>query len=151
MGYIDDLPYGLEFFSLKNEEELLYQVTNIFEQANNLAITNSPLTPSLYEIPAYIEELMTYYESNDNELTAETKTYFLNYSKQNPEENEQEALSLIAAYQAWEVEEETSPDQDLTVFITLLFILISLSTIFFILIYRTLTKKIRQLYKKVTK
>lgn len=153
MGYIEGLPYGLEFFSLKNEEDLLYNVTNLFMESNDLEITNSPLTPSLYEIPEYIEELKTYYEESENELTQQTKEYFLNYSTNTDEENETNALNLISLYQELEQKQEEQEQKEnyLNVFITLLFLLITLSTILFILIYRLLTKKIRQLYKKVKK
>ena len=153
MGYIEGLPYGLEFFSLKNEEDLLYDVTNLFMESNDLEITNSPLTPSLYEIPEYIEELKMYYEESENELTQQTKEYFLNYSTNTDEENETNALNLISLYQELEQKQEEQEQKEnyLNVFITLLFLLITLSTILFILIYRLLTKKIRQLYKKVKK
>ena len=56
MGSIDEFSYGLEFFSIKGEENLLYSVANVFEELNDLELTNSPLTPSLYEIPEYIKD-----------------------------------------------------------------------------------------------
>lgn len=151
MGYINEFPYGLEFFSLKNEENLLYSVADIFEEVNNLGLTNSPLAPSLYEIPDYIETLMTYYEAEENELTTKAKEYFLNYSNKSEEENEIEANILIQEYQKLETKQNDLEKENevLKVFIMILFTFIFLSTILFVLIYRMLTKKIKNVYKKI--
>ena len=151
MGYINEFPYGLEFFSLKNEENLLYSVADIFEEKNNLGLTNSPLAPSLYEIPNYIETLMTYYEAEENELTTKAKEYFLNYSNKSEEENEIEANILIQEYRKLETKQNDLEKENevLKVFIMILFTFIFLSTILFVLIYRMLTKKIKNVYKKI--
>ena len=153
MGYINEFPYGLEFFSLKNEENLLYSVADIFEEVNNLGLTNSPLAPSLYEIPDYIETLMTYYEAEENELTTKAKEYFLNYSNKSEEENEIEANILIQEYQKLETKQNDLEKENevLKVFIMILFTFIFLSTILFVLIYRMLMKKIKGVYKKIKK
>ena len=153
MGYINEFPYGLEFFSLKNEENLLYSVAGIFEEVNNLGLTNSPLAPSLYEIPDYIETLMTYYEAEENELTTKAKEYFLNYSSKTEKENEIEANLLIQEYQKLETKQNDLEKENevLKVFIMILFTFIFLSTILFVLIYRMLTKKLKVVYKKIKK
>ena len=153
MGYINEFPYGLEFFSLKNEENLLYSVAGIFEEVNNLGLTNSPLAPSLYEIPDYIETLMTCYEAEENELTTKAKEYFLNYSNKSEEENEIEANILIQEYQKLETKQNDLEKENdvLKVFIMILFTFIFLSTILFVLIYRMLTKKLKVVYKKIKK
>ena len=153
MGYINEFPYGLEFFSLKNEENLLYSVADIFEEVNNLGLTNSPLAPSLYEIPDYIETLMTYYEAEENELTTKAKEYFLNYSNKSEEENEIEANILIQEYQKLETKQNDLEKENdvLKVFIMILFTFIFLSTILFVLIYRMIMKKIKGIYKKIKK
>ena len=153
MGYINEFPYGLEFFSLKNEENLLYSVASIFEEVNNLGLTNSPLAPSLYEIPDYMETLMTYYEAEENELTTKAKEYFLNYSSKTEEENEIEANLLIQEYQKLETKQNDLEKENdvLKVFIMILFTFIFLSTILFVLIYRMLTKKLKVVYKKIKK
>lgn len=153
MGSIDEFSYGLEFFSIKGEENLLYSVANVFEELNDLELTNSPLTPSLYEIPEYINTLKNYYEKEENELTAKTKTFFLNYSNNTEEENEKQAQELIGEYQTLEQNKEKQVEKDsiLNVFLTILFIFITISTILFILIYRLLTKKISKLYRKMRK
>lgn len=153
MGYIDEFSYGLEFFSKKGEENLLYSVANIFEKVNDLEVTNSSLTPSLYEIPEYINILKTYYEKEENELTAKTKTFFLNYSIKSDEENEKQAQSLIEEYQILEQEalKQENSNSLLNVFLVILFLLITISTMLFILIYRLLSQKIKSLYIKIKK
>ena len=157
MGYIDEFSYGLEFFSLKGEENLLYSVTNLFEQSLNISLTNSTLTPSLYEIPDYIEKLMTHYEQEENRLTSKTKEYFLNYSTNNEEVNEREATLLLEEYEKLELEEKEkkeeskSKENNINVFVTIIFVFILIGTIIFVLIYRILMKKITNLYKKVRK
>ena len=153
MGYINEFPYGLEFFSLKNEENLLYSAAGIFEEVNNLGLTNSLLAPSLYEIPDYIETLMTYYEAEENELTTKAKEYFLNYSNKSEKENEIEANILIQEYQKLETKQNDLEKENdvLKVFIMILFTFIFLSTILFVLIYRMLTKKLKVVYKKIKK
>ena len=137
----------------KNEENLLYSVADIFEEVNNLGLTNSPLAPSLYEIPDYIETLMTYYEAEENELTTKAKEYFLNYSNKSEEENEIEANILIQEYRKLETKQNDLEKENevLKVFIMILFTFLFLSTILFVLIYRMLTKKIKNVYKKIKK
>ena len=149
MGYINEFPYGLEFFSLKNSENLLYSVANVFEKENNLALTNSPLAPSLYEIPDYIEELMRYYEQEENSLTSKTKAYFLNYSKNTDKVNQENAESLILEYQNLLKEEETQSNNYVKVIMTILLIMIIISTILFVLILLLIVKKIKTVYKKM--
>ena len=153
MGYIDGFPYGLEFFSLKNEENLLYSVTSIFEQYNKLPITNSPLTPSLYEIPEYIGKLKEYYEKEENELTNKVKSYFLSYSKKTDEENERDALNLMEEYEELkrkEIKVEKKLNR-LDTFLMIVFILSSIALFLLLLIFALVAKKIRQVYKKITK
>ena len=153
MGNIDEFSYGLEFFSLKNEENLLYNVAYLFEQKNNLDITNSTLTPSLYEIPEYINELKKYYEQGV-ELKEEMKNYFLNYSKNTDEENEEMALNLIEEYQKIEIrkkEEKINKEESSKIALTMIGISLGLSLFLFLLIYIILVKKIGELYKKIRK
>ena len=147
MGYINEFSYGLEFFSLKNNENLLYSVANVFEDLNNLALTNSSLAPSLYEIPNYIKELMKYYETYENELTHKTRTYFLNYSSNTEEENRQNAEILIKEYQ--EFLKQRNIDNIVKIIIIMLLIIILMCTILLISIYILIMKKIKVVYKKI--
>ncbi len=103
MGYIGEFAYGLEFFSTKYNEDLLYEVARTFESINNLEIVNSKIAPSLYEIPGYINDLKDYYEKYYNKksfksIDEETRSYFLNYSKNEDDKNEEEANELINEY-----------------------------------------------------
>ncbi len=100
MGQIGEFYYGLEFFTTKDNEELLYQVAEIFSQNNKLPLSNSPLAPSLYEIPSEVLELKALYEKNLNnkELTSKTKSFFLNYNNLTLEEINNQTISLIEEY-----------------------------------------------------
>ena len=157
MGYIAEFPYGLELFSLKNEENLLYSVASLLEEEIALPITNSPLTPSLYEIPDYIETLKELYETNENELTEKTKEYFLKYSENTDSDNEQLALTLIEEYKILEesqkqLDEQKSNQNNYTqIMMTIILSLILINFLLFILIFSLLFQKMRQLYKKITK
>jgi hypothetical protein len=113
MGYIDEFAYGLEFFSIKNSEDLLYSVARTFENINNLDIVNSSLTPSLYEIPDYINELKEYYEKYYNDknyqnINSEVKTYFSDYTTMDDEEAKNQANELIEKYKTQEKKEKIS-------------------------------------------
>lgn len=105
MGYIDEFSYGIEFMAPRYRENLLYDVAQFFENLNNLELVNSKLTPSLYEIPDYVQELKSYYELNyDNkkysEENAQTKDYFRKYNLMNEEESKNKALELINLYKS---------------------------------------------------
>ena len=154
MGYIDEFSYGLEFFSLKKEEQLLYQVAQVFENKNNLELTNSSLTPSLYEVPEYLISLKEYYEQEENKLTNEVKEYFLNYSRNTDEKNEEEALNLIKKYELLEEQEkletETKKNNKNSI-LMIMIIFLSLATLVFIMIIGLLLKRIKQFYQKTRK
>ena len=147
MGYIDGFPYGLEFFSLKKEEDLLYQVSYLFEQENNLNLVNSPLTPSLYEIPDYIDVLKYYYEENNGVLKEETKAYFLNYSKNSDTENEREAQNLIKKYQEEELLKKYHNNYFIIILILGLLLIVCL--VIFMIVYGYLGKRIKIFYFKL--
>ena len=154
MGYIEEFSYGLEFFSLKNEEDLLYGVASVFERENNLDLTSSALTPSLYEVPEYLATLKEYYEGEYNELTEKTKDYFLSYSNNTLEENETSALALIKEYQDLEEQEKIENEKESNnANIILIFVIsfLSLEVILFILILVLLIKRIKQFYQKIKK
>lgn len=109
MGYIDGFPYGLEFFSTKYNEDVLYGVAEFFEKIDGLTLVNSPLAPSLYEIPEYIDDLKstyeTFYDNEDyKELNSKVRIYFNNYSLNSDEENEQKATDLLKKYDLLSVE-----------------------------------------------
>lgn len=152
MGYIDEFPYGLEFFSLKEEENLLYSVADVFESENNPSLTNSNLTPSLYEMPEYIDTLKEYYESGSF-LSSELKEYFLNYSDRTYEENEMLALSLTNEYEKMELEMKSREEQaeKIPTIIIIILIFSFISLVLFIIIFVLLIKRIKQFYKKITK
>ena len=96
---------------------------------------------------------MTYYEQNQ-ELTEETKNYFLNYSSNTEEENEEKALSLIRKYQEIEtrkVEEKYNQGKNSKFVLTIIGISLGISILLFFMIYIILVKKIGGLYQKIRK
>ena len=133
MGYIDGLPYGLEFFSLKGEEQLLYDVASLLMNYTNKSITNSPLVPSLYEIPEYVNQLMMLYENSEGELTMKTKEYFLNYNYNTDSENEKRANYLISLYNELKINKQEK-NSSFTVIIIILFALILFAMNIYIII-----------------
>jgi len=101
MGTISDgFSYNIEFISKANNEEKLYNVAYEYEKINGNKITTSSLTPSLYEIPESVTELVnlyndTYENSNDEEWLNKVKDYFKDYNNiTNKEEKANELLTL---------------------------------------------------------
>lgn len=87
MGFYENLPYGLEFMALKNQEESLYNIGKLYQSLNNTIGEIETLAPTLYEVPDGIEELlelyMFNYNNNDKEVVKwleNVKTYFRNYA-----------------------------------------------------------------------
>lgn len=103
MGYINGFAYGLEFFSTKYNEDLLYNVARFFEELNDLPLTNSPLTPNLYEVPEYITNLINIYNEHYTDkkyqgLIKKSKEYFKSYYTNNVETNETIGLELLESF-----------------------------------------------------
>lgn len=73
LGYIDGLPYGIEFVSTKNNEQKLYEVLYNYEKLNNV-YKLSEKAPNLYEIPESVEKLKKIYEENDKKIKYIIKT-----------------------------------------------------------------------------
>ncbi len=130
MGYDNDgFAYGLEFFSTANKEELLYNVGIEFEKANGNEVQTSPLTPSLYEVPKEVSDLIFTYEqelvknSNDKKVMKwldSVKSYFKNYN--NYDNVSKEAKNLLQIYQ----DEDISKGFDfMRLFVYALFILMT--------------------------
>ena len=154
MGFIDNLPYGLEIFSTKYNEEMLYNLANVFETINNNEIINSPLALSLYEIPDYISELKKLYELNlenkyFNDINNRIKTYFLNYSQKKKKKNEDDALNLIKEYKENKIPNNILKSNNHKTY-KIILIIISLSIILsFIIIYTILIKSLKRVSKKI--
>lgn len=108
-GYIDGFPYGIELFAKKYNEDLLYDIASYFENLLNLDLTNSPLTPSLYVVPEFLDELKAMYELRYDDKRYEdiiqtTKEFFKDYSKNSTKENQDETILIIDKYNLREKE-----------------------------------------------
>lgn len=65
MGYDEeDLPYGIEFMTTTNNDELLLNIASIYENLTTDLWKSSTLTPSLYKIDQEVSKLTLKYENN---------------------------------------------------------------------------------------
>ncbi len=62
MGYIEEFAYGLEFMGLSYSENKLFGIARGFELVSDIEMSYSKLTPSLYNVPAEVNELIIAYE-----------------------------------------------------------------------------------------
>lgn len=107
MGFFEDFSYGIEFFTQAYNEEAIYNVAASFEKVNGNTISNSKLTPNLYEIPNEVTKLIILYEEvlvKDSttavvkEWLNETGSFLINYSDY---KNEKEvAIELLNKYES---------------------------------------------------
>ena len=96
LGFDSDLlPYGIEFMSLKGEDEKLLNIASIYEEINTF---KSPIiAPSLYETYEEVNKLIDNYLDNKNiflknNWLKKVKKYFANY---NENENVVEDAKLL--------------------------------------------------------
>lgn len=106
MGYYDDLPYGMEIMS--QNETTLYQIASAYENITNYYKTPS-IAPSLYEIPAEMNNLIEVYNNykdNDdyNTINNKVKNYFINFDG-----NVENINNLINEYENFEVVKSEEP------------------------------------------
>ena len=109
----NDLPYGIEFLALANQENILYELSYSFEQATNNK-KNPSIAPSLYDVSANLEKLKDYFENNniksyhykkeayDEYYTAYEKVnnLLLNYNDYDPNTIEDVTNELVIEYEA---------------------------------------------------
>ena len=104
LGFDSDMiPYGIEFMASTSQEELLYNIASAYESVNGNDIKNSPLTPSLYEIPESVQKLVdnyikviakkTNYGFEENWIK-NVVNYFREYTSNEEASEEAEALNL---------------------------------------------------------
>lgn len=80
----DDLPYGMEMLALPYEENVLYQVSSLYEQKTSY-YRLPEIVPPLYKIDETIYDLMNYYEKylSDNnfiEISNKNRLFFETYN-----------------------------------------------------------------------
>lgn len=151
LGFIDDLPYGIEFLALKYNEELLYQITSAFSTEEFI---NPSISPALYKISDSTINLMNLYENEQNwstknlrkdfknqvnELYNEIKDYFKEYN--NIENEEEKAKELIAKYEVLEQEKAKNQDNTIEKNFIIKIVIYTLIGLFFMKKIRTLRKK----------
>lgn len=85
----DDLPYGIEFMGKSNEEELLLNISSIYEE-DYINFKTPKITPPLYEVDEEVTTLVNNYEEiyskkkkfkSEEKWLNETNDFFRTYSK----------------------------------------------------------------------
>ena len=98
----DGFSYGLEFMAKSYQEDILYNVALAYEDAMENALTNSSLTPSLYEVDSNVQILIELYENSsvlrDNKDLYES---IGNYLKDYSDASEDEAKNLVEQYEQY--------------------------------------------------
>ena len=102
MGFKNGLPYGIEFVAKYNEEHLLYAITEVLENKEEVKI--SELAPDLYDVPEEVENLVDFYTDNletlntkrYKEVKDEMQTFFETYN--NVENKAETATILVEKY-----------------------------------------------------
>lgn len=85
----DNLPYGIEFMSLKGEDNLLLNIAGVYETLKNKSKITPSIAPSLYNIDNQTQKLVSRYlktnQSTKNNFIkqrwiSKTKKYFSQYN-----------------------------------------------------------------------
>ena len=111
LGFDEGLPYGVEFLSLPNQEQLLYEVGYGFEMINNQR-ENPKIAPSLYMINDDVLSLKNKYENSHmykflyepktyktyNEIRNQVKLFLTSYNDYSDDEISAKASSLLTEY-----------------------------------------------------
>ncbi len=161
MGYIDSLPYGVEFMGLKNQDLKLYQVLNFYYNTiNNYEAPKD--ASSLYEIPESVKKLQDIYEENKDtiavgvfsnnkiknykEVLSKVKDFFLNYYSYEEQDNLAKQL-----YKDYSIAVENLKDHNHLFFVGCLLILLAFIILYWYLNYYLSGKrkrKRRKTYKR---
>lgn len=105
MGFVGEFSYGIEFLGKAYEENVLYNVALEYEKANGNVVETSMLTPTLYEVPSSVVNLMSIYEevltlNSDigivKEWCADVKNFFKEYNS--VDNVDSKAKMLISRY-----------------------------------------------------
>lgn len=81
LGFINELPYGMELLALKNGEDVLVKIASSYDSTYN-TITIPDKASNLYEIDDKTSYIVEQYQDIDNEsLKDETKEYFNEYNE----------------------------------------------------------------------
>ncbi len=150
MGFVDDFSYGLELLSLANDEQKLYNVALEYEKINNNKVATSPLTPSLYEIPKSVSNLVKLYNEekiDDKEWREDVLEFFKNYN--DIDDVDKTASKLIEDHEVLKIKIEKKNSRFKRILI--IFIIVTLLYVFrrsVIRIIRRIIKIIRRIKKR---
>lgn len=106
MGYVGEFSYGIEFLGTAYSEDVLYNVSFVYEKINGNKVETSSLTPSLYEVPDKVKKLNFLYENSllinngsslINDWIKDVKEFYYNYNEY--EDIDSLAIELISRYE----------------------------------------------------
>lgn len=156
MGYINDLPYGLEFMTLANQEDTLYKVLSAYEKINTV-YKLPDIAPALYQVPESVEELKEIYKKSKGkvlinifnrdlrkkykEINTELEEFFTNYN--NISDHDEKAKDLVSRYNV--ILEKVNNGNN---FMTIVIIIIVLILMFYIRL-RMIMKKENLRFKSI--
>lgn len=107
MGFVDNLPYGIEFVAKKDREDLLYEISYSYEQASN-NYSNPKNVDSLYEINSNAIKLSNYISKDNYSKNKYTKKSYKNYLEvrnkaisilKNDSSNDKEVKNILNKYE----------------------------------------------------
>ena len=153
MGFVDDFSYGLEILSLADNEQKIYNVALEYEKINNNKVSSSPLTPSLYNVPKSVSNLIELYEKedvNDKEWEKDVLKFFENYNK--IEDVDKEASKLIENHEVVKIKTEKKNSRFKK--IVIIFVVVAILYFFrniIIKILRIIIKTIRRVNRNIKK
>lgn len=147
MGKIDEFSYGIEFLAKANQEDVLFNIAGTYERIIDYGTINSPLTPSLYEIPNAVQDLKKIYETgmfdgkDGASLQKEIRVFFENYAQNGDVEGS--AKLLIEKYNKYEKGKSNK-------FVSILIIIIKVIGILFLLfILYFIYRLVRRFFKRL--
>lgn len=114
LGFYNNLPYGIEFMALANQEEKLYQIASIYEEINNQVGKKPTTAKELYEVSTENEELVQNYINSFSKKIPEiiewqdqVKDYFRSYN--NSQKTSSTASELLSSYKIINVKYNINP------------------------------------------
>ncbi len=106
MGYVGEFSYGIEFLGTAYSENILYNVSSVYERVNGNKVETSPLTPSLYEVSDNVKKLNNLYENSllidsksslISEWIEDVRKFYYNYNEH--DDIDSLAIELIHRYE----------------------------------------------------
>lgn len=144
----DNLPYGIEFMSLKGDDNLLLNIAGVYETINDQSKHTPSIAPSLYSVDNETQKLVQNYlklnsAKNNNSIKTEwlnkVKNYFNNYN--NIKDHSSSSKELNANYPKTIISSTTYNTSKIILIIILIFFIL-------LILLKTAIKKLKQKKKR---